>query len=381
MHALTTIIAALLLAGGAQNRRAPDLPDSHPSPAAQRMMQQLEDQADAVRLEANDPPGDEAHPARNRQLVIPSGPVVPALGRPAEMNALFFLAAGAGPHPTMLLLHGLPGNERNLDLAQAVRRAGWNVLTFSSRGAWGSEGRFSIQNATDDTLAALAFLRSEAAVRSYGIDTSRIVVAGHSMGGYMAAHAAVMDARRGDLQRWITPAPEGSSPAPRNVNPQLSAFNRLLRDTSPPLAGVVLIDAWNIADDARQVQAAGAPGRAAFIAGFDDIGHSLGAVTAADLYDELMRGGTRWDLNNLGLQLARTRLLTVYATHGGAEPNRALAETIREACTGQPTGSAARRIDCPTLRAVELNSDHSFADARVALAREVVGWLALQRRE
>ena len=26
----------------------------------------------------------------------------------------------------------------------AVRRAGWNVLTFTYRGAWGSEGAFSI---------------------------------------------------------------------------------------------------------------------------------------------------------------------------------------------------------------------------------------------
>src|SRR3954447_19840339 len=63
-----------------------------------------------------DPPRDAAHPARNQQLVIDS--------HGSRMNALFFLAAGAGPHPTMLLLHGLPGNERNLDLAQAVRRAG-----------------------------------------------------------------------------------------------------------------------------------------------------------------------------------------------------------------------------------------------------------------
>ena len=90
-----------------------------------------------------DPPRHPTHPARNRQLVIPSGPVRPELGRSAEMNALFFLAAGEGPKPTMLLLHGLPGNARNFDLAQAVRRAGWNVLTFPYRGAWASEGTFS----------------------------------------------------------------------------------------------------------------------------------------------------------------------------------------------------------------------------------------------
>lgn len=123
------------------------------------------------------------HPAVNRQIVIPSGPVLRELGRPAEINALFFLAAGEGPKPTMLLLHGLPGNERNLDLAQAVRRSGWNVLTFTYRGAWGSEGTFSLQNAAADSAAALAFLRTPAAALTYGIDLKQIVIAGHSMGG------------------------------------------------------------------------------------------------------------------------------------------------------------------------------------------------------
>jgi len=46
-----------------------------------------------------------------------------------------YVAAGAGPHPAVVLLHGFPGNEKTLDLAQDVRRAGWNVLYFNYRGA------------------------------------------------------------------------------------------------------------------------------------------------------------------------------------------------------------------------------------------------------
>src|SRR3954471_13129743 len=133
-----------------------------------------------------DPPRDAAHPARNQQLLIDS--------HGSKMNALFFFAAGAGPHPTMLLLHGLPGNERNLDLAQAVRRAGWNVLTFTYRGAWGSEGDFSIANSIEDGRAALGFLRTEEASRRFGVNRSRLVIAGHSMGGYAAAAIAADDA-------------------------------------------------------------------------------------------------------------------------------------------------------------------------------------------
>src|SRR3978361_1507201 len=47
---------------------------------------------------------DARHPAANRQVLIPSGGV--------GMNALLLLAAGGGPKPTLLLLHGLPGNEQ-----------------------------------------------------------------------------------------------------------------------------------------------------------------------------------------------------------------------------------------------------------------------------
>jgi hypothetical protein len=77
-----------------------------------------------------DPPRDAEHPAHSAELLIPSDK--------SELNALIYMAAGAGAHPTVILLHGFPGNEQNLDLAQAIRRAGWNVLTLHYRGAWGS---------------------------------------------------------------------------------------------------------------------------------------------------------------------------------------------------------------------------------------------------
>jgi uncharacterized protein len=64
-----------------------------------------------------DPAPDAAHPPRMEVLHIPSGGV--------PINGVAYLAGCAGPHPTVVLLHGLPGNEKNLDLAQAIRPAGW----------------------------------------------------------------------------------------------------------------------------------------------------------------------------------------------------------------------------------------------------------------
>ncbi|HEY7877724.1 MAG TPA: alpha/beta fold hydrolase [Gemmatimonadaceae bacterium] len=97
---------------------------------------------------------------------------------------------GPGVHPTFVLLHGLPGNEKNLDLAQAVRRAGWNAITFNYRGSWGSPGTFRFGNNLEDADAVLRYVHDTSNARKLGIDPRRIVIAGHSMGGWVAALTA-----------------------------------------------------------------------------------------------------------------------------------------------------------------------------------------------
>src|SRR5438128_2576105 len=164
--------------------------------------------AAAVNHAITDPPRDARYPTHNQQLLIPSHGI--------GMNALLFAASGKGPHPTVILMHGLPGNERNLDLAQAIRRAGWDVLTFTYRGAWGSAGDFSISNAMEDTRAALDFAGSAAGAK-LGIDTRHIVLAGHSMGGATAELTAAGD---------------------------------------HGLDGLILLDAWDIGADARSMSRA-----------------------------------------------------------------------------------------------------------------------------
>src|SRR5512140_2251771 len=90
-----------------------------------------------------DPPEDQAAPAAMESMDIAS--------HGSDMHGIVYLAEGPGPHPTVILLHGFPGNEQNLDLAQSIRRAGWNVLFFHYRGSWGSQGNFSFANSIDDT--------------------------------------------------------------------------------------------------------------------------------------------------------------------------------------------------------------------------------------
>jgi len=113
------------------------------------------------------------------------GITVPSHG--VEMDATLYLAGGAKPHGTVLLLNGLPGYETNHDLAQSIRRAGWNVLLFHYRGTWGTAGGFSQSAAVEDTAEAVRFLRDPANTAKYRIDPRSLVVIGRSFGGFVAA--------------------------------------------------------------------------------------------------------------------------------------------------------------------------------------------------
>jgi pimeloyl-ACP methyl ester carboxylesterase len=232
------------------------------------------------------------------------------------MNALLFVASGKGPHRTVILMHGLPGNERNLDLAQAIRRAGWDVLTFTYRGAWGSPGDFSISNAMEDAQAALDFARSDAGAK-LGIDSSHIVLAGHSMGGATAietaAHATGLD-------------------------------------------GLILIDAWDIAGDGRGYS------KAELLTEFNDFGNSLRGATPQSTIDEIIANGNQWDLVVAGARIKRLPVLTVSAKFAGAASNRPVTAAIRHSGNAHVT-------------AIEMATDHAFSDHRIALAQAVVGWL------
>ena len=108
------------------------------------------------------------------------------------MSGFVYIAQGKGPHPTVLLLHGYPGNEKNLDVAQALRTKGWNVVFFHYRGAWGSEGEFSFLNAEEDVQAVLQYISDEKNSKKLRIDRNSISLVGHSMGGHMAI-AGILD--------------------------------------------------------------------------------------------------------------------------------------------------------------------------------------------
>jgi len=103
-----------------------------------------------------------------------------------------FLAQGDDPKPTALILHGIPGIEQNYDIALMLRESGWNSVIFHYRGCWGSEGNYVLKTIPTDVRAAVDFLSNGTYPQ---IDSERLIVIGHSLGGWATVLGAVDDTR------------------------------------------------------------------------------------------------------------------------------------------------------------------------------------------
>jgi pimeloyl-ACP methyl ester carboxylesterase len=255
-----------------------------------------------------DPPKDHAHPAAMTVLHMPSHGVL--------INGLVYSPAGAGPHPTLVICHGLPGNEKNLDLAQAVRRAGWNAVTFNYRGSWGSPGSFRFAQNLEDADAVLAYLRDAPNASRLRIDPKRIAMAGHSMGGWVVAHTAAHD---------------------------------------HALIGAILI---SMAD----MGLIGARPRAQAVAAMADDMETLADVTAESMVDELAAHPKEFVVAGTSAGLAQIPVLAITANDHLASQSDALVAAIKAKGGTKVT-------------AAHLDTDHSYSDRRIALESTVITWL------
>lgn len=137
-----------------------------------------------------------------------------------------FLAQGDQRKPTALLLHGIPGVEKNVDLAHALRRIGWNAVIFHYRGCWGSSGSYNIHTIPGDVRAVTDWLASGNAPF---VDPEQIIVIGHSLGGWAAVISAAQDKRLKAIAALGTISDPPEFPL---AEPQIAA------DYAPLLSGI-----------------------------------------------------------------------------------------------------------------------------------------------
>lgn len=108
------------------------------------------------------------------------------------LKGKFYVVEKEGIFPTVILLHGFPGNATDvLGLGNKVSEAGFNVMTFNYSGTHKSQGEWSFENTLKDIRAAFIFLHQSGNIGKYKIDTTYIYLGGWSYGGGMALTYAV----------------------------------------------------------------------------------------------------------------------------------------------------------------------------------------------
>ena len=127
------------------------------------------------------------------QLVSQVNPVsIDLRNNGVKLDAKFYPVDKTAKVPTVILLHGFPGNQSSpLGLAEKLNAAGFNILVFNYQGSYLSEGNFSFDNCIDNVSAAFNFLTDPGNQAQFKIDTSRIVVCGYSFGGTIAIESAM----------------------------------------------------------------------------------------------------------------------------------------------------------------------------------------------
>ena len=264
-----------------------------------------------------DPPPDADYPAALLEAEIES--------HGAQLVGRVYVAAGAGPHPLAVMLHGFPGHEQNADLAQAIRRAGWNAAILHYRGAWGSGGAYRFQHVVEDAAAMVQAFRQPQMAGRTRTDAGRIVAVGHSLGGW----AALMIAAQGVVDAAVSIA---------GVN--MGLWSEMLNDMPEAIAST------------RQFFAGNLP--------------PLQGVSADDLIDETLHAGPSADLLQHIERLKACHLLLIGGRNDASVP---------PALHHVPLVAALRRANAPHLTEALMQADHSFSGERIALARMIVGWL------
>ncbi|MFF5056567.1 alpha/beta hydrolase family protein [Micromonospora sp. NPDC000663] len=240
--------------------------------------------------------------------------------------------AGPGPHPVVVLLHGFPGSERNFDLAQALRRAGYAALVFHYRGSWGVAGRWSWRHVLDDAAHVVATMREETMSGAHRLDPRRLAVVGHSLGGFAALMTTAAD---------LT------------------------------ISAVVSVAGFDFATAAAASHADPAV-RSAYVEAFDGELLPLQGTSGEALVAEMEAAGAEWSLARLAPRLADRPVLLVGTSRDSITP---------AALHHQPVVEAYQAYPVPMLEQCIFPTDHALSDHRVALARTVVDFLDRRLRE
>lgn len=237
-----------------------------------------------------------------------------------------FIAGGEGLHPLIILLHGSPGNETSFDLAHVFRRQGFNVFVFHYRGCWGSEGDYSWSNIVEDTSAAIDFMKSETVRTKFRVDGSKIILIGHSMGGFAALYNSL---HRDDIKNVGTMSVFNSGSFGEILEINKEIFDYSIQTIEPTIP-------------------------------------FLKNASALKLLNECIANKVEWNLLNHLDQLLQKNILMIGAKYDMTAPLE---------LHHNPLVGALKLLKAENVDDHILETGHSFSDKRIELAKIISDWL------
>lgn len=247
-------------------------------------------------------------------------------GKNGKILSTYYRAAGEGLHPAILLCHGFPGCEQLVDLAQALRRIGFHVMTFHYSGSWGSDGSYSFENCIRDAHTVLDYILEHSELH---IDPERLFLLGHSLGGFVSAQ---LFARRPEIRACalIAPADFGEMCILSDHLPQVE---RALKDA------------------------------------FQEGSKWLQGTDGDTLWEELCRIRERCRFSSLAPRFADRPLLLQGSQRDVVTPIPFSQDPLRK---------AMEKLNAPLFQYVTLDTDHCHSDCRIRLTELLAEFFVLQ---
>ena len=249
------------------------------------------------------------------------------------LKGKFYMSEGIGNFPTVILLHGFPGNEIDvLGIGSQLSEVGINALTFNYSGTHQSEGDCNFENTQKDIKAVFEFIHQSKNTHKYKIDTTRIILGGYSYGGGMALTYA---ANHQEIKAVFSIAgnDHGVFMEEYNRNSEMQKIiDKMFNDLKAP-TGQVRFARGGTPKEIAEMK----------IIELNPTYHLLKSAPLLVKKDILLIGG--WDDHNVSIE---NIILPLY---------RALREEAK------------------TVRIVAFQDDHSFKDSREGLARTIIEWI------
>ena len=211
-----------------------------------------------------------------------------------ELSSRFVIPVGSGPHPGLVICHGMPAGQENkvnstigpekidLDyntLAELCAWEGFATLIFNFRGTGASEGNFHPLGWAEDLFCALDWIKSRDEV-----DNERVVLMGSSFGAVIAIYVASRSLDVAGLVSFASPARTNATRSAEELINRMRDIG-IIRDKDFPNSYVDFLKEYEVINPYNSIHRI-SPRPTLFVHGKED--DVVSVANAYDLYERAL---------------------------------------------------------------------------------------------